>query len=360
MNKEELKKRIQEPIDEKVIRYMPKGGANIPFVNITDLKDVLDERAGFGNWSVYIKNEMVAGDYYVVTVTLGITTDEEALSQDGQGSEKVTKEDYGGFVASAYAQAFRRACESFGLGRELWRKEELGYASGGKSDYRGNTSQQSAPKQTFTPAKNDQGEIEFPSDPISKSLSDLVTAKQLGMIRAISRELGIDADEECNAVMKCRADELSKRAGSALIQHLQELEKGDSSPPDDAKTMSDLQEESYRVQTEMKSIADGKKAITELGGAVPSRGVQQSNTDYIEQLRKVFVAVRDKVNQKETAEPSNATAEQVKLLRDTVEVSKFFTEEELSQLNSNGAVTKFTELTQAQASTALESLGVEV
>lgn len=63
----------------------------------------------------------------------------------------------------------------------------------------------------------------FPSNPIARSLFDLVTAKQLGMIRAMGREIGIKADDECRAVMNCTTDELSKRAASALIQHLGDL-----------------------------------------------------------------------------------------------------------------------------------------
>jgi hypothetical protein len=45
------------------------------------------------------------------------------------------------------------------------------------------------------------------------------------MIRAISREIGVDADEECQTVMQCKTDELSKKAASGLIQHLQDLQK---------------------------------------------------------------------------------------------------------------------------------------
>jgi hypothetical protein len=45
------------------------------------------------------------------------------------------------------------------------------------------------------------------------------------MIRAISREINVDADEECQNVMQCKTDELSKRAASGFIQHLQDLQK---------------------------------------------------------------------------------------------------------------------------------------
>ena len=64
----------------------------------------------------------------------------------------------------------------------------------------------------------------FPSNPVAKSLSDLVTAKQLGMIRAMAREIGVDVEEECQTVLSCKTDELSKRAASAFITHLQNLQ----------------------------------------------------------------------------------------------------------------------------------------
>src|SRR5207244_9083531 len=69
----------------------------------------------------------------------------------------------------------------------------------------------------------------FPSNPIARSLSDLVTAKQLGMIRALAREIGVDPDEECNSVMNCKTDELSRKAASVLITHLQDFQKNQSS-----------------------------------------------------------------------------------------------------------------------------------
>jgi hypothetical protein len=65
----------------------------------------------------------------------------------------------------------------------------------------------------------------FPADPVAKTLSDMITTKQLGMIRAVAREVGVDADEECMAVMNCIVTELSRRAASAMIDHLRELQE---------------------------------------------------------------------------------------------------------------------------------------
>ncbi|MGI8567092.1 MAG: hypothetical protein ACR2LZ_11495, partial [Pyrinomonadaceae bacterium] len=53
-----------------------------------------------------------------------------------------------------------------------------------------------------------------------KSMADLVTPKQLGMIRALAREAGVDVEEACQSVLRCRTEELSKRAASSFIDHL--------------------------------------------------------------------------------------------------------------------------------------------
>lgn len=60
----------------------------------------------------------------------------------------------------------------------------------------------------------------YPRDPMAKSMADLVTPKQLGLIRAKAREVGLNADEECQNVLRCKTDELSKRAASSFIDHL--------------------------------------------------------------------------------------------------------------------------------------------
>lgn len=64
---------------------------------------------------------------------------------------------------------------------------------------------------------------EFPNDPVAKSLSDMVTTKQLSMIKAVAREAGVDANKECSHIMNCRISELSKRAASAFIDYLRDL-----------------------------------------------------------------------------------------------------------------------------------------
>lgn len=66
---------------------------------------------------------------------------------------------------------------------------------------------------------------ETPRNPsTAQSLADLVTPKQLGMIRALARERELDPDAECGEVRGCKIEELSKRAASEFIDHLKEIE----------------------------------------------------------------------------------------------------------------------------------------
>jgi hypothetical protein len=109
-------------------------------------------------------------------------------------------------IKKAEHDALKRAAVKFGIARDLYKKESDVIERGGSIS-----------------SRDDDGG--FPDQPIAKNLGELVTAKQLGMIRALAREMRIDPDEECNSVMKCRTDELSKSAASSFIKHLQEMQR---------------------------------------------------------------------------------------------------------------------------------------
>jgi hypothetical protein len=108
-------------------------------------------------------------------------------------------------IKKAEHDALKRAAVKFGIARDLYKKESDVIERDG----------------SVSRGDNDG----FPDQPIARNLGELVTAKQLGMIRALSRELRIDADEECNSVMSCRTDELSKSAASSFIKHLQDIQR---------------------------------------------------------------------------------------------------------------------------------------
>ncbi|HUR96833.1 MAG TPA: Rad52/Rad22 family DNA repair protein [Pyrinomonadaceae bacterium] len=203
----ELKKHVDPNLVKQREGWRDRNG-NVQMVDYVEwhtVADILDEAAP--NWAHTVKDIRQIGE--LMTVTVAITID--GVTREGIGTG-VAQSEMG--IKKAEHDALKRAAVKFGIARELYKKE---------SD---------AIERAATPSGDDGDD--FPTNPVARSLGELVTAKQLGMIRAIARELNIDPDEECSSVMNCSTDELTKRAASSLIQHLQDKQgKTDSSakPP---------------------------------------------------------------------------------------------------------------------------------
>lgn len=194
----ELRKNVDPNLVKQREGWRDRNGNThyVDYVEWHTVADILDEHAP--NWSHTVKAMQQIGGIFTVTVAITI----DGVTREGIGTG-VADSELG--IKKAEHDALKRAAVKFGIARELYKKESDAIERDGA-----------------IPPPTDGG---FPQNPVARSLSDLVTAKQLGMIRAISREMGVDADEECQTVMQCKTDELSKRAASALIQHLQDLQK---------------------------------------------------------------------------------------------------------------------------------------
>lgn len=136
----EVMTRLIKPIPPKLVSKTETGD----FVNVTNLKDLLDWACGFGRWRAEViphpqpvvqtfytaKREMREGWMYCMTVRLSIQVADDQggavwHSQDGTGTELLSgPQVYGDALTNAYAQGLRRAAESFGLARELWRRDK--------------------------------------------------------------------------------------------------------------------------------------------------------------------------------------------------------------------------------------------
>lgn len=174
----------------------------VDYIEWHTVADILDQTAA--NWEHTVKDIRQIGS--IVTVTVAITID--GVTREGIGTGAAESE-MG--IKKAEHDALKRAAVKFGIARDLYKREF------------------DAAAEIARPAASAESEG-FPANPIARSLSDLITARQLGMIRAISREMGVDADRECSTVMRCKTDELSKRAASALIRHLQDIQKTQEAP----------------------------------------------------------------------------------------------------------------------------------
>lgn len=202
---------LRQSVDPLMIRQRAAHRDNrgntqmVDYVEWHTVADILDEHAA--NWEHTVKDIRQIGDVVAVTVAISI----DGVTREGIGTGRVGSETG---IKKAEHDALKRAAVKFGVARELYKREFESFE----------------PVDAFAAAEpyesTETGAVRPVGDPIARTLGEMVTAKQLGMIRAISREGGIDAAAECSAKFGCSIDELSKRAASEMIDHLQTLQRG--------------------------------------------------------------------------------------------------------------------------------------
>ena len=190
---------LKQQVDPNVIKtregWRDRNGNThmVEYVEWHTVADILDRVAP--TWEHAVRNVVQIGDMVAVTAAISI----DGVTREGVGTG--TAESEMG-IKKAEHDALKRAAVKFGIARELYQRESEVIEKEG-----------TAPQS------------EFPRDPLAKSMADLVTPKQLGMIRALAREAGVEVEEECQSVLRCKTDELSKRAASSFIDHLKGLQQ---------------------------------------------------------------------------------------------------------------------------------------
>jgi hypothetical protein len=189
---------LKQPVDPRLIKtregWRDRNGNQhlVEYVEWHTVADILDRVAP--TWSHSVRGIVQIGD--MVAVTAAITID--GVTREGVGTGTADNETG---IKKAEHDALKRAAIKFGIARELYQRESEIIETAGAGPQPG----------------------DFPKDPLAKSMADLVTPKQLGMIRALAREAGVDPDEESQSIMRVRTEELSKRAASSFIDHLKGL-----------------------------------------------------------------------------------------------------------------------------------------
>jgi hypothetical protein len=198
----ETLKELRQDVDHGLVRqregWRDRNG-NVQMVDYVEwhtVADILDETAP--NWSHAVKDIREIGAIFAVTVAITI----DGITREGIGTGTAQSE-MG--IKKAEHDALKRAAVKFGIARDLYKKEsDVIEREGSHNGFDNN---------------------QKPTAPVARNLDDLVTAKQLGMIRAICRELGLDPDEVCTEELGCKTDELSRKAASWLIGYVQDLQK---------------------------------------------------------------------------------------------------------------------------------------
>ena len=192
---------LRKTVDPNLVRQRAgrrDSNGNIQMVEYVEwhtVADILDETAP--NWAHTVKDIRSIGE--IITVTVAITID--GITREGIGTGRAINETG---IKKAEHDALKRAAVKFGIARELYKREF-----------------DSIDIDEEVRAANRMTTV----DPIARNVGDMVTGKQLNMIRMLARESNIDAERECSHIMHCGIAELSKKAASDLIEHLQNLHR---------------------------------------------------------------------------------------------------------------------------------------
>ncbi len=189
---EQLLKRLSESVQPEMVKqrvgWRDRQGREheVDYVEWHTVADLLDRICP--DWGHEVVSIKQIGDLVAVTASLTI----QGVTRQGIGTGSAYDETG---IKKAEHDALKRAAVKFGIARELYRKEE--------EDIEVKVSQPS-----------------FPREPIAKTMAELVTPRQLVAIRAIANSQGVDYESECQTLMNCKPEELSRKAASALIDYL--------------------------------------------------------------------------------------------------------------------------------------------
>jgi hypothetical protein len=167
----------------------------VDYVEWHTVADLLDQI--YPEWSHQVNNIQQIGDMVAITASITI----HGVTRQGVGTGSVYDEKG---IKKAEHDALKRAAVKFGIARDLYRREdEMNIVNDGD--------------------EVGTGQKSFPSEPVAKTMADLVTPKQLVAIRAIAHAQRVNSEVECVKLMGCRPEELTRRAASAFIDHLKSL-----------------------------------------------------------------------------------------------------------------------------------------
>lgn len=170
-------------------------GHEVDYVEWHTVADLLDQICP--EWSHQVKHIQQIGDMVAITASISI----QGVTRQGVGTGSAYDEKG---IKKAEHDALKRAAVKFGIARDLYRKEdEMNTMNDGD--------------------EISTGQKSFPSEPVAKTMADLVTPKQLVAIRAIAHAQRVNSEVECVKLMGCRPEELTRRAASAFIDHLKSI-----------------------------------------------------------------------------------------------------------------------------------------
>lgn len=196
-----LLKRLRTGVQKRDIRKREgrrDRNGRTHYVNYVEwqvVADLLDRLVP--EWSYAVRSISQIGEFVVATAAITIN----GVTREGIGAGSANSE-IG--IKKAEHDALKCAAAKFGVARELYRDEEKF-------------------REPFEDEDNDDERVALTFDPLAKTKNDLISPKQLSLISSLAKRARQDPEELCRTTYKAGLAEISRKAASALIDHLHSL-----------------------------------------------------------------------------------------------------------------------------------------
>ncbi|MCI0524228.1 MAG: RAD52 family DNA repair protein [Acidobacteria bacterium] len=194
-----LLKRLREGVSRKEIKqregWRDRNGQThyVEYVEWHTVADLLDRLVP--DWSHRVRRIVQIGEFVAATAAITIN----GVTREGVGTGAADSETG---IKKAEHDALKRAAVKFGVARDLYRDEEKG----------GETSER---------VNNNRPQTSGAFDPIARTQGNLITPKQLSLIRTLAKRACLEPEVLCQETFHAGLGEISRKAASALIEHLQ-------------------------------------------------------------------------------------------------------------------------------------------
>lgn len=252
---------LSKPLDAKHLKTRRQGGTELTYIEWHTAVKYLDLFAP--GWNYHVPSVQLVGNLVTVVASISIPCAEGSVTREATGCEESDAKGYGDALSNSEAMALKRAASKFGLGLYLYDKD-------GKA----------APE---TRQQQGQRQAEIGGDPRAKTLGDIVSPKQLWMIRSMAKEQGVDPEQMAQDLLKCKLEETSKKSASVLIDALKNKEAAMPAPPITTSTGPS--------KALMKNPKHSPEMAKRLGELVQQLVIRKVAAD--EMLREVNVALHD-------------------------------------------------------------------
>lgn len=165
----------------------------IEFVDWPVIANLLDRHAP--EWSYAIQSVIPIGEFVIATAAITI----HGVTREGLGIGRV---DSTTGILKAENEALKRAAARFGVARNLYLNEER-------------------IPQTESEDEEEPELLPITFDPLPKTKGEMISLKQLSLIKALGKRAQMDPESICEATFHVKLIEISRRAASTLIQHMQ-------------------------------------------------------------------------------------------------------------------------------------------